>query len=101
MSRSYPIWNKVRACIYQSDKSWGAKNDSNLEILVGTSSKNSHLFVEIRTLRVETDEHIIFKFYVDNVKVKECVFDNVKGKASGNPRMKIFNNFVLETGDLS
>lgn len=101
MSRQYPIWNKVQACIYQSNKSYGAKDDSNVEIFVGTSSNNSHLFVETRVLRVETEDKIIFKFYVDNVKVKEARFTNLKGKASGNPTMEFFNNFHFESGDFA
>lgn len=101
MSRQYPIWNKVRACIYQSNKSYGAKDDSNVEIFVGSSSGNSHLFVETRVVRVETDEKIIFKFYVDNIKVKEARFLNVKGKASGVPTMEVFNNFHFKSGDLA
>lgn len=87
MSRQYPIWNKVKACIYQSDKSWGAKSDSNVEILVGSSSGNSHKFVDIRTRRVETDAEIIFKFYVDDIKIKEFRFTNLKGKPQGEPEV--------------
>jgi hypothetical protein len=94
MSRSYPIWNKVQACIYQSNKSYGAKDDSNVETFVGTSAKNSHLFLETRVLRVETENEIIFKFYVDGIKLKEAVFKNKKGKASGEPVMQFFNNFA-------
>ena len=101
MSRQYPIWNKVRACIYQSNKSYGAKDDSGVEIFVGSSSGNSHLFVETRVVRVETETKIIFKFYVDGEKVKEARFLNVKGKASGEPKMEVFNNFHFKSGDLA
>lgn len=94
MSRQYPIWNKVQACIYQSNKSYGAKDDSNVEIFVGTSSKNSHLFIETRVIRVETDDEILFKFYVDEIKVKEARFLNKKGKADGEPIIEYFNNFT-------
>ena len=92
--RSYPIWNKVQASIYNSSKSFGAKDDSGIEILVGNGANNSHLFVEINTKKIITDDKVIFKFYVDGIKVKEAVFDNVKGQASGDPVMEFFNNFA-------
>lgn len=101
MSRSYPIWNKVQACIYQSDKSWGAKEESNVEILIGSSAQNSHTFVTTRTVRKVTDTEVIFKFYVDGVKVKEARFDNVKGRASGEPRIETFSNWTVESGDFA
>jgi len=101
MSRSYPIWNKVQACIYQSDKSWGARDESNVEILIGSSASNSHTFVTTRTKKVVTDTHVIFKFYVDGVKVKEARFENVKGKASGHPEMETFTNVDFESGDFA
>jgi hypothetical protein len=81
MSRSYPIWNKVTACIYGSGKSFGAKQESNIEILVGSSSNNSHEFVKIATVKQETDTEIIFKFYIDNQKYKSMHFENTRGKA--------------------
>ena len=49
MSRSYPIWNKVTACIYGSSKSYGVKADGQVDVVVGTSAKNSHDFVSHRT----------------------------------------------------
>jgi hypothetical protein len=99
--RSYPIWNRVQACIYQSDKSWGAKDDSNVEILIGTSAQNSHTFVTTRTLRVVTEKETIFKFYVDGVKIKEARFQNVKGRATGDPVMETFNSVDFNAGDFA
>ena len=29
--QSYPIWNKIEACIYKGDKSYGVKNDGQNE----------------------------------------------------------------------
>lgn len=101
MSRSYPIWNKVQACIYQSDKSWGARGESNVEILIGSSAKNSHTFVTTRTVRKITDKEVIFKFYLDGIKVKEARFENVDGKASGHPEMETFSNWTVESGDFA
>ena len=91
MSRAYPIWNKVRACIYQSDKSFGAKDDSNVEIFVGSSAKNSHLFIETRVVKIDLTNEIIFKFYVDNIKLKEARFEAKNGKAIGEPTFEYFN----------
>ncbi len=74
-SRVYPIWTKVEACIYKSDKSFGAKDTSSQEIFVGTSAKNSHEIAQICTTRREVDNEIIFKFSVDNEILKEIRFD--------------------------
>jgi hypothetical protein len=93
--RSYPIWNKVTACIYGSSKSFGAKDDSGIEILVGNGANNSHLFVEINTKKIVLDDVVVFKFYVDGIKVKEAVFKNEKGRAVGEPKMEFFNNFMI------
>lgn len=38
--RQFPIWNKVTACIYKSDKSYGVKETGEVEVRVGTSSRN-------------------------------------------------------------
>lgn len=81
-SRSYPIWNSVEACIYKSGKSWGAKDCSDVDVLVGSSSSNSHHFVNHTTRKIITEDHVIFKFYVDGNKVKEMIFEN-KGDRAG------------------
>ena len=74
-SRSYPIWTKVEACIYKSNKSFGAKDTSTQTIMVGTSAKNSHEIAQICTTRREVDNEIIFKFSVDDEILKEIRFD--------------------------
>ena len=43
---SYPIWNRITACIYKGGKSYGVRETGEVEILVGTSAANSHLFVK-------------------------------------------------------
>ena len=74
MSRSYPIWNKVQACIYKSGKSWGAREESAVDVVVGTSAQNSHSFVSHRTThRTHDDGTQEFRFYVDGVVVKRAV----------------------------
>ena len=45
MSKSYPIWNRITACIYKGSKCYGVQNDGLNEILIGTSKSNSHEFV--------------------------------------------------------
>lgn len=79
MSRSYPIWNQVKACIYKSDRSWGAKDVCDVEVLVGSSAKNSNTFVNHTVKRIYSEEYIYFKFYVDDVKIKEHCYENNKG----------------------
>ena len=74
MAYSYPIWNKVNACIYKSGKSWGAKDESGVQVCVGTSAKNSHDFVNHRTThRVHDDGSHEFRFFVDGVCIKRAV----------------------------
>ena len=74
MSRSYPIWNQVDACIYQSSKSWGAKQTSCVHVKVGTSAMNSHDFVkhEVTHRQLENGDKE-FRFYVDGKCIKRGV----------------------------
>jgi len=74
-SRNYPIWTKVEACIYKSDKSFGAKDTSTQTIMVGTSPKNSHEIAQICTTRREVDDKVVFKFSLDGEVIKELQFD--------------------------
>jgi hypothetical protein len=92
MSRSYPIWNDVTACIYGGSKSWGAKEVSEVTVKVGSSASNSHEFVHHATKKVVTDEHVIFNFYVDSIKVKEVIFENKSGKAGEMLESNLFIN---------
>ena len=63
---SYPIWNKITACIYKAPKSYGVKRDGLNEILIGTSAKNSHKFADIRTtFRKNEDGTRTYHFYID------------------------------------
>ena len=56
MSRSYPIWNRITACIYKGSKCFGVKNDGLNEILIGTSKSNSHEFVKTRITHKKHDD---------------------------------------------
>lgn len=71
--RSYPIWNAVQACIYKSNRSWGAKEDCVVDVLVGTSSRNSIPLVKHTTThRVLANGDKSFRFYIDDVCVRQA-----------------------------
>ena len=77
--RSYPIWNNITACIDQSDKSYGVKETGDVEIRVGTSASNSHLFLRHSTThRVLENGDREYRFYIDGVCVRKAVLP--KGK---------------------
>jgi hypothetical protein len=79
--RQYPIWNRIAACIYQSDKSYGAKETSEVTVLVGSSSSNSHEFVRHATTKRIYDGKVVFTFYVDEIKIKRMIFEDNDGRA--------------------
>jgi hypothetical protein len=86
MSYSKPIWHDVTACIYQGNKSYGAKETSESKVLVGSSAKNSHQLAHlITTRRFETHPDYgnicVFRFSVDGFVLKELIFENNQGKA--------------------
>ena len=73
MSRSYPIWNKIQACIYKASKCYGVKNDGLNEILIGTSAKNSHSFVKTRVTHKKHDDGTrTYHFYIDDKLYKKA-----------------------------
>ena len=86
MAQSYPIWNDVTACIYQSTKSYGVKNDGIVNVKIGTSAKNSHAFLEHKTTRrtLENGDQE-FRFYVDDKLIKRAVV------SKGEKKMKILS----------
>ena len=71
--QSYPIWNMVEACIYKSSKSYGVRETGAVLVLVGTSAKNSHPFVEHTTThRQFEDGSREYRFYVDGVCIRRA-----------------------------
>ena len=75
---SYPIWNKITACIYKAPKSYGVKRDGLNEILIGTSAKNSFKFADIRTtFRKNEDGTRTYHLYLDDKLIKTAI---LKGK---------------------
>ena len=71
--QSYPIWNKIEACIYKSGKSYGVKEDGRNQILIGTSSSNSHEFVKTRVTHKKHDDGTrTYHFYIDDKLFKKA-----------------------------
>jgi|TARA_R100001143_G_C3337127_1_gene122446 hypothetical protein len=72
--RQYPIWNKITACIYKAGKSYGVKNNGEVEIFVGTSSSNSHAFVtHAVTHREHENGDREYRFHIDGDCVKRAI----------------------------
>ena len=65
MSHSYPIWNSVESRVYKNDKSYGARDDTNVQVFVGTSASNSEILVEHLTTRRIVGDYTVFRFSVD------------------------------------
>lgn len=77
--KSYPIWNDVTSCIYKSDKSFGARDDSRIKISVGSSSTHSEQLADIRTTRSIKGIYYVFKISIDGMVMKTKYF-NTKTK---------------------
>ncbi len=72
--RAYPIWNKVTACIYKSNKSYGVQDDGNCEVFCGSSSGNSHKLGAIKTKRIIQEHFVIFRLKVNGILISEKLF---------------------------
>ena len=76
MSKSYPIWIEVEACIYNSSKSYGVKEKGVVNVKVGTSRTYSFDFVNHKTTKKEITKDILeYHFYVDDVLIKRSQFN--------------------------
>ena len=60
MSRQYPIWNEVENCLYSSSKSYGNRDNGKVRIHIGSSSSNSHFFLEHQVTRYYDDEEDVW-----------------------------------------
>ena len=81
---SYPIWNKITACIYKGGKSYGVRETGEVEVLVGSSASNSHNFVKHRvTHRKHENGDRTFHFYVDDNCIKKALLK--KGASNLEP----------------
>ena len=76
MSRAYPIWNDITACIYNGSKSYGVKKEGVVNIKVGTSKNYSYMFIQHRTTVREIDKHTLaYGFFVDGKLRKRTQFN--------------------------
>tara|TARA_R100001460_G_scaffold59208_2_gene98999 strand:+ start:1322 stop:1594 length:273 start_codon:yes stop_codon:yes gene_type:complete len=74
--KSWPIWNIIESCKYKSKRSYGIKDEGNLECRVGTSAKRSHKFFTTRTTHKCIEPGIReYRFYVDDVLVKTAIYN--------------------------
>ena len=78
--RQYPIWCNINSCAYKSNggstgnKSYGIKEHGECEIVIGTSSRNSHHFLNHKTThRLLDNGDNSYRFYVDGVVIKEAI----------------------------
>ena len=87
MSKSYPIWNRITACIYKGSKCYGVKNDGTNEILIGTSKSNSHEFVRTRvTHKKHEDGTRTYHFYIDDMLYKKATLNDKTISIECDPR---------------
>jgi len=72
--KQYPIWNIITACIYKSEKSYGVRNTGDVEVRVGTSSRNSHKFLQHTTThRLLNNGDREYRFYIDGECVRRAI----------------------------
>ena len=72
--KQYPIWNKITACIYKGQKSYGVRETGEVEVLIGTSSRNSHSFLKHCITHRQIDKKTReFRFYVDGKPIKTAI----------------------------
>ena len=62
--RNWPIWNEITACNYEGEgaKNYGSKDTGECTVKIGTSAKNSHVFVRHTTTRRIEGEYTVFRF---------------------------------------
>lgn len=84
MARQYPIWVEINSCAYTSRKSYGIKRHGRQEISVGSSSSNSHHFIDIELKKKEIDDKVHFQYFVDDVMIKEMIFEKKKNGTAGD-----------------
>lgn len=80
--KQFNIYNKVHAPDYKNTgaKSFGTNSFTTTEVVVGTSSRNSHEFLKHETKKIVNDDGTMtFQFWLDDALIKECVYD-VKAK---------------------
>ena len=74
MSRQYPVWNIVDGNDYAGDKSYGVRRYDSVDVVIGTSSKNSHHFLRHSVgMLLLDDGSRQFSFMVDGDLIKRAV----------------------------
>ena len=74
MSKSYPIWNNITACIYKASKSYGVRERGEVEVRIGTSGSNSYHFLNHRTThKILENGDREYRFYVNDVLVRRAL----------------------------
>ena len=74
MTRQYPIWNKVQACIYKGNKSYGVIERGEVDIFVGSSSSNSHFFLShCITHKKHDNGDRTYYFKINNEVIKKAI----------------------------
>ena len=90
--KQFNIYNRVHAPDYANTgaKSFGSNSFTTTEVVVGTSSRNSHEFLKHETKKIVNDDGTMtFEFWLDDALIKECVYD-IKQK-------KIISNTTLDS----
>lgn len=70
--KQYPIWNKVNTNgDYKAQKDFGSRTGFNQQILVGSSSRNSHEFASVTVEKHETSAGRTFSLWIDGKLIKK------------------------------
>ena len=76
--KQFNIYNRVHAPDYANTgaKSYGTNSFTTTEVVVGTSSRNSHDFLNHETkVLTKPDGNKLFQFWLDGNLIKEAVYD--------------------------
>ena len=98
--RQYRIWNDIQSCAYANkqgaktgNKSYGVNEHSLINMNVGTSSRNSHLFASVeQTVRELPNGDLSFRLYVDGQVIKAGIVSK-KDKELRQILLNIKNRF--------
>jgi len=72
--RQYPIWNIITACIYKGGKSYGVKDKGEVEVRIGTSSRNSYTFLKHTTTHRQLENgDREYRFYIDGKCIRRAI----------------------------
>ena len=75
--KQYPIWNRINSCAYKSsNKSYGVREHSEIDMLVGSSVRHSHELCTIKQTKKVFGDWSSFCVFIDDKKVKQGWFNN-------------------------